>query len=308
MKVFEQLAHVTDRDKPYVITIGNFDGVHLGHKAVLRQVCETARALKGASVVLTFSNHPSEVLRGAPFPYLCTLAHRLNLLEATGIDKVLLLRFTREFSLQPPEQFLFELRQRVPFSTLILGHDAAFGHNRRGDQALIQQWAKEHRCNVIYVDPFIHQGVAVSSSVIRQSIQKGDIVAAGAFLGRPYSILGMVTTGRGDGKKLGFPTANLAVRGLCLPPFGVYTVYLIMNNYRYPAIANLGIAPMIRSSSEPILEVHLLEAHLDLYGKEVEVEFGEFVRPERLFDSIENLKAQIALDIQQAQAWHKCHE
>lgn len=303
MRIVYSLNELQIHQAPTVLSIGNFDGVHLGHQAVLKRLLETAHTLHFQSAVLTFSNHPSTVLRPThPTPFLCTVAHKMRLLESMGIDLALLIPFTQEFSEQSAEAFLQNIRKVLPFNILILGHDAHIGKNREGDRHTVTNLGRTLGFQVEYIPDCFQGGHRISSSLIRDHIQKGQLVEATSLLGRPYSIAGRVMKGRGRGVSLGFPTANLTVSDLCLPPFGVYAVRAVIDGQEQAGIANLGVAPTIRQDSEPLLEVHFFADQGDLYNREIDVQLRDFIRTEKVFQSIEELKQQIAVDIVKAKS------
>ncbi len=277
-------------EEPIALTIGNFDGVHLGHQAVLKRL----KASASQTVVFTFSNHPAEVLHNAQILRLTTLAHRLALLEQIGIDHVIIVPFTQEFASQSAEAFLATLKKHFPFTHLILGHDSVIGHDRKRD---LQQLCGPLAFSLEYLPSITHQNQVVSSSAIRRHIQAGELAQAGSLLGRPYSIVAIVQPGHGRGKEIGFHTANLPVEGLALPPFGVYAVQVNLDGKLLPAVANLGHAPTIHTARPPCLEVHLINEQRDLYGQQLEVIFQKFIRPEKRFDTFLELQAQIREDI-----------
>lgn len=301
MEILLNLSDMVDHLKPAALTIGNFDGVHLGHQTVINRVVELARKEQEHSVALTFLNHPYEVLNpNKSMTRICTTKHKLKLLESKGIDATILLRFTYEFSCQTAEQFLIGLFERFPFKHLVLGHDAVMGKDRQGDPGRIKKLAQALNFQVEYVAPFLMNDKPVSSSLIRESIQNGNLQEAGKMLGRAYSIYSHIIRGKGKGQTLGFPTANIDTDGLCLPPLGVYAIRLSIDGSNFPGVANLGIAPTLREDEKPILEVHLYEKDIDLYGKDVEVTFHTYIRPEKKFSTIDQLKDRIKLDIEEA--------
>lgn len=301
MQLITSLANENSPKTPSILTIGNFDGMHKGHLTVLQETKTLARSKNCPLTVLTFENHPSEVLRPAQqISLICTPIHKLKLLEAAGTDTLILLPFTKELSQHTAEVFLNLVHISLPFTHLVLGHDATLGKDRQGDRQQILVTAATLGFAVKYLDPFTINGTVVSSSLIRRLIQQGQLDQVTELLGRKYSIYGPVIRGASKGKGIGFPTANLDVSQLCLPPFGVYAVQLIHQGKTHHAIANLGVAPTIRNDQKPILEVHLLGIELDLYGQIIEVFFHNFIRPEIQFSSIEMLKKQIADDILKA--------
>jgi len=293
MKTIFQLEDFGSTNEPISLTIGNFDGVHLGHQAILSK-------LTGQKVVFTFSNHPIEILKSQPFYRLTTTSHRLKLLKENAIDTTIMVPFTEAFSKQSAEEFLLYLRESLPFSHLVLGHDAVIGHARQGDAAHLHTLAAQHGFALDYLKPIMQNGVTVSSSEIRKQIQDGCFEKASMLLGRPYSIMTTVEPGTQQGRLLGFQTANLKVHTLCLPPLGVYVVRTTIQGANYLGVANLGRAPTLHANRPPILEVHLIGYEGELYSQEIDVVFLKFLRPERRFDSIEALKSQIQSDIQSA--------
>ncbi|WP_068467785.1 bifunctional riboflavin kinase/FAD synthetase [Candidatus Protochlamydia phocaeensis] len=307
MQIFHQLEDFKDHKKPVILTIGNFDGVHLGHLAVLQRARTFARD-NSQLTVLTFSNHPSEVLRPEqPVPLLCTLKHKIQLLQMHSLQALVLLPFTRYLANHSAASFIERVRQFIPFTHLILGHDATLGRDRQGNKSTMQQLALEWGFTVHYVDEYRYEGQPVSSTRIRGLIQQGELGQAETLLGRPYSIYSHVLPGLGKGKQIGFPTANLEVRGLCLPPFGVYAVEVRKDNQSFRGIANLGLAPTVREDRTPLLEVHLLSSHPDFYEEPIEVIFEGFIRPEKKFESLEDLRRQIKQDIEQVKNLEKPH-
>ncbi|MBS4168834.1 bifunctional riboflavin kinase/FAD synthetase [Parachlamydia sp. AcF125] len=302
MKVIHRLQEFLRTPQPVILTIGNFDGMHLGHQKVIQALKEVAKLQHAQTAVLTFENHPSTVLNPQNVvSQLCTLDHKLCLLEQAKIDWVVLLPFTLEFANQTAEIFLRKLHAHIPFIHLILGHDAFLGKDRKGDQTTLKAIANQLEFSLLYLPEYRIEATKISSSTIRQLIVKGKLPEASQLLGRPYSFYGRVKSGQGKGRRLGFPTANFDVTGMCLPPYGVYAVKLWRQGIYFPAIANLGVAPTMREGSVPILEVHLLDATLDnLPNTFCEVVFHSFIRPEQKFPSIEHLKAQISRDVIQA--------
>lgn len=278
-------------------SLGNFDGVHLGHLAVIERVC----ALSKESALLTFSNHPAVVLKGSPPPLLTSTPHKLKLISEAGIRQTILLPFTKELSQKTAGEFLKEIHASYPFTHLVLGHDAHFGHNRDGVEENLRSIGQKLGFSLEYLPPVIINGSPISSSRIRNLLKEGQIEEAKALLGRPFSIYGEVIHGKGLGKKLGFPTANMALPGGPLLPLGVYSVSVIYENALFKGVANLGVAPTIPSNDPtPILEVHLIDTLPEgqsYYGKTMNVQFNKFLRPEEKFPSLEALKRQIEHDI-----------
>lgn len=301
MSIIENLEDFKHYRQPLVLTIGNFDGMHRGHCAVLKRARELAEAEGGQVIVLTFSNHPSEILRpDQPIPLLCTLPHKLLLLEKFGAETIVLLQFSRYLAQHSARSFVERVRQHIPFSHLVLGHDATLGRDRQGDRVTMENLGMEWGFNVHYLEEYRYEGKPVSSTTIRELLKQGDLDQVEVLIERPYSIYGTVTSGLGLGKEMGYPTANIEVTGLCLPPYGVYAVHVDDNGKKIRGIANLGIAPTVREDSRPILEVHLFDESSDFTGKNLEVLFKKFLRPEIKFQNLEELRQQIERDIRDA--------
>lgn len=299
MKRLAHLEDFTSKATPLVLTIGNFDGVHRGHQAVLNHV-KLLTGSEGESVVLTFLNHPSGVLNpNKPVPLLCHISHRLNLIEKIGISTSICIPFTLELAKKSAAAFIQQLRQSIPFTHLVLGFDATIGCDKQGDQMVMSKLSRENNFQIFYQKEFCFNKQPVSSTEIRTALKLGNLHQVESLMNRPYSIFSTVISGLGKGKLLGFATANLDVSGLCLPPYGVYAVDVIIKAKKISGIANLGIAPTIRYSLSPRLEVHLLDAfESECYGENIEVIFLKFIRPEKKFSDFNELASQIALDIQ----------
>lgn len=303
MKVFHEFAQLGEIPQLAVITIGNFDGVHLGHQTILNHTKDYAKNYQCLAAVITFSNHPSEVLRpNHPAKLITTPEHKLQLLQEQGIDLTLMLPFTKELSVLSCEEFLTKLMDTLSFKHLVLGYDAKIGKDRQGDGPILRELAKKMHFSIETLPPFALDNEPVSSTRLRHAIISDDLKLAGKLQGRPYSIYSMVTPGAGKGKTLGFPTANLDVQAFCLPPFGVYAVKVKHNGKLLNGVANLGFAPTVRQDRKALLEVHLFDQNQTIYGDHVEVIFVEFLRPERLFENLEALKEQIAKDIAEAKS------
>lgn len=307
MQIIRNLEPVPSLKRPIALTIGNFDGVHLGHLVVLKQLKQKTAPHQSHAVVISFENHPVEVLKpGTSIPRLCSLEHKIKLLEHSGTDLLVLLTFTQEFSQQTAEEFLQKVQNYIPFEYLVLGHDATLGKDRHGDRKRIHELAKKFHFEVEYLDEQSKKGVIISSSKIRELIQKGHLTSAEELLGRKYSIYGTVNSGRGMGKTIGFPTLNVDVSGLCLPPLGVYAVQLKHDAVTLNGVANLGKAPTVRQGNEVILEVHLFEfSEKIVNGSLVEVIFHDYIRPEKRFENVASLQEQISKDIKTAQNYFK---
>ncbi len=298
MQVINQIENFQNNSsRKSILTIGNFDGVHCGHRQLLKQMLQLANG-EAQTTVLTFSNHPSTVLRPHnPTLSLCTLEHRLSLMKQLGIENIIVLPFTKEFATQNAATFISHLRQYVNFSHLILGYDATLGKDRQGDRAVMKTLGQELGFEVYYLEEVQQAGESVSSTRIRKTIMNGDFLNAALLLQRPYSIYGKVIRGFGNGHKMGFATANLDIGTLCLPPQGVYAVEVKQAEKKYDGIANLGLAPTLQRRQTPILEVHIFDQKQNFYETYLEIIFKKFIRAERKFNSKEELQKQITEDI-----------
>jgi len=285
-----------------VLTIGNFDGVHLGHQLIFQLVKEKAREIGGESIVYTFEPHPVAVLAPEHKPLLITpLEEKLRLIAEQGMDVAILANFSDKFANQTPEDFVKKvLYDQIKIRQLFVGHDYTFGKDRRGNIALLKEFGRKLGFNVEVVEAVRVGGMVVSSTLIRELIQKGELGEAARLLGRHYLLYGQVIHGHGRGsRKLGFPTANVKAAGALLPKPGIYAVWAIFEGKRYTAVANLGWNPTFHDQRFSI-EVHILNFDQDIYGQPLRVEFVERLRDEVTFRGPDELVAQIKKDITQA--------
>ena len=286
------------------LAIGFFDGVHLGHQQIIRQTVSDARRQEGLALVITFDLHPNAVVAPARVPPLIySLSQKLRTIESLGPDSLLLIHFNKPFSEQTGEAFIRSLvRDLAPSSvcSVCVGANFVFGHKRGGNVELLKKLGAELNFAVHGLAAVSLDGQAVSSTRIREAIARGDIDDASQMLGRAYSLSGMVVRGDGLGRQLGFPTANLDVSGLDLPPHGVYVIRTEAPLSRR-GVLNIGLRPTLQHPSPQLrVEAHLLDFEGDLYGQELEVLLGEKLRDERKFPSLAELREQITRDIAQA--------
>ena len=284
---------------PIVFTIGVFDGVHLGHQALLRETVALAKKLKAQPRVLTFQDHPVNILKGGfRVPFLLTRPTAFEWLRLKGAKKVHVLRFTRAFAEKSPEQFVRWLRARGQLKGIVVGENFCFGQDACGDVKLLTQLGKQYGFEVIAVKPFRFQGKVVSSSRIRAALAMGKIELANRMLGRPYVIDGLVVPGKQVGRRIGFPTANLQVREDLLPKDGVYACAVNLGGKFYRAGMNLGRRPTFANDSHHrMAEVHILHYYGRLYGKQMRVYLLGYLRPEKKFASPQLLVKQIQKDM-----------
>ena len=302
MLVEEELASLSPR-KDMLLTIGVFDGVHLGHKYLLSQLNELARGQNLLSGVVTFHQHPQEVLSPqTKLPCLTDLVQRTNLLKNEGIDAIITLSFTPELAQLSPRQFLSLLKKYLRMRGMVIGPDFALGRNREGEAIALQALGQEMNFNVTMVPPIVVNGEVVSSTAIRNALAEGDMKRVGNLIGRPFSLHGRVITGASRGLELGFPTANLDVNSeQALPADGVYAAWTYINEEAHQSMTNIGKRPTF-GNSKRIIEVHILDYHSNLYGRELRIDIIDRIRGEKQFDTADELKKQIAEDIKQGRA------
>ena len=309
MEVVQDPSAFGWRQRGSAVTIGAFDGVHLGHRAVIAQVQERAAADDLATVVVTFDRHPASVVRPESAPLLLTdLQQKLELLASTGVDATVVLRFDEARSLEPATEFVTEvLVEGLGARVVVVGEDFHFGHRRQGDVALLKRMGGEHGFDVVGVRLRPVEGAGldthVSSTAIRRALVAGDVALAARLLGRPHEVRGVVLAGdRRGGKELGYPTANVAVAGdVCLPAEGIYAGWYARGDGRqqWPAAISLGRRPTFYDAADkPLLEAHLLDFDGDLYGEGARVRFVARLRDERRFDSVEALVLQMRRDVE----------
>jgi riboflavin kinase / FMN adenylyltransferase len=303
MKVIHAPSELQAGPRPVCVAIGMFDGVHLGHQQVIRQTVEDARAQDRLALVVTFDRHPNAVIAPEMTPPLIqSLPQKLRAIEALGVHATWLIRFDAVFSRIPGDVFARSLvRDLGQLHSLCVGSAFTFGHRRSGNVALLKRLGQDLHFLVHGLAAVSLGGRIVSSTRIRQHIQAGDLDAASQMLGRAYALAG--TVGHGDqlGRQLGFPTANLAVAGLVLPPGGVYAARVQLQGQRHPAVLNIGLRPTLQDPHPSLhVEVHLLDFQDDLYGQEMEVTFVARIRDEQRFPSLDTLKAQITRDVEAA--------
>jgi riboflavin kinase/FMN adenylyltransferase len=285
-----------------VVTIGNFDGQHRGHRWLLRTVVETARANRGTALVVTFDPHPVRIL--APqveLQFLTSKEEKLAQFGQAGIDEVILLDFTRELAALSPEEFVEQvLCEAIGVKEIFVGEHFAFGRGRAGRIADLERLGLSLGFRVHPLAPYSVDGEVVSSSTIRRMLQEGHVQRAATFLGRPYSLGGRVTHGEQRGRSMGWPTANLPLPpGRVIPADGVYATTMHCDGRALASVSYIGTRPTF-GSGDRLLEVYLLDERLDLYGADVLVQFVARLRGDHTFDSPDALAAQIGLDVKQA--------
>jgi len=286
------------------LALGMFDGVHVGHQAVIARAVAAAARGGGLAGVMTFEPHPLRVLapEKAASSALTTLAHKSRIVGGLGIRLFVPLHFDAAMARLGAGEFFAQL-VAAPIRTLAVGEDWRFGHGRHGDVDFLRAHSPAAGFELETVPPVMVDGERVSSTRIRQAIRDGSLAAAARMLGRPYAVAGNVVEGRRLGRQLGFPTANVALGEELTPPDGVWAVRVSMGaGEALPGVANLGVRPTVDGATRT-LEVHVFDFSGDLYGREIEVEFVRFLRPEQRFESLDLLREQIVADAQAARQW-----
>jgi len=302
MQIEEELARVSP-SKDMLLTIGVFDGVHLGHKYLLSQLKERARQEDCLSGVVTFRQHPQAVLSPrTKLPCLTDLAQRIRLLKDEDIDAIITLSFTRELAQLSTRQFIGLLKKHLRMRGLVIGPDFALGRNREGSASILHNLGQDMDFTITVIPPLVINDEVVSSTTIRNALAKGDMPKISNLIGRPFNLHGRVIPGAGRGKDLGFPTANLDVDSQqALPPDGVYATWAYIDNKAYQSMANIGQRPTFGGGQRAV-EVYILDYYDDLYQRRLSIDIIQQLRSEQQFDTAEDLKKQIAKDIKQGRA------
>ncbi len=304
MELIRGLHGLRTRHRGCVATIGNFDGVHRGHDAILRRLREEGARRGLPTVVMSFEPHPQEVFRPEAAPARLTpLRDKARQLAAAGVDRFLCLPFRPSLSAMAPETFIRELLlERLGIAFLIVGDDFRFGHRRAGDFTTLETAAARHGFALERTPTVTLDGERVSSTRVRTALASGDLATAERLLGRPYALSGRVAHGDRIGRELGFPTANIRLRGR--PPMdGILVADADLGDGPRPAVASVGTRPTV-AGTRPLLEVYLLDFEGDLYGAHPHVTFRHWLRGQVRYDGLEALREQIARDVADARAWH----
>lgn len=303
MIIFEETNRFSQLQESCVATIGKFDGVHLGHQLILDQLKRKAEQFDLPSLVILMEPHPEEYFAAdvdsCP-ARLTILKEKLDLLESFGIDFVFQLKFDRELSELSAEDYIQDiLVNGLGVKSLIVGNDFHFGHQRKGNFALLSEAGQQLGFEVVETAAYERNGHRISSTFIREQLAKADFTLVEQLLGRPYSIRGEVVQGKQLGTDLGFPTCNINPQRLRIPLHGVYACEVRLVDKFRPAAVNIGYRPTVTESGEALLEAHILDFNEDLYGKTIEVIFREKIREEAKFSGLEELKQQISADVEQ---------
>ncbi len=285
------------------VAIGNFDGLHRGHAAVIEAMLAAAEKHGIAPSVLTFEPHPRRFFsKATPAFRIERLQDKYTRLKEAGVAQLFMPRFDASFAAMPAGQFLEEvLGQKLGAKVVVTGENFAFGHKRGGDSAMLKAWGKKHNIEIVTMLPVAVEGEICSSSAVREAIKNGDMAQAEMLLGHPYRLTGRVVQGQQRGRTIGFPTANIALPpDLLLPAYGVYAVSVTIDGARHFGVANLGIRPTVAVDKRATLEVYVFDVMQDMYGKKLAVQLVGKLRDEMKFDGLDALKKQIAIDCEQA--------
>jgi riboflavin kinase/FMN adenylyltransferase len=305
MRILRTIPELGEIPGPVFLAIGVFDGVHLGHQAVISTAARHAAQMGGTAVVVTFDPHPAKLLRPEESPRLLTATqHKIALIRRLGVSHLLVLTFDRPLASTPPAEFVRQLVAAAkPLREICVGQEWSFGKNRAGNLALLKRMGAELGFNVVGIEPVTCAGEIVSSTEIRKAVEAGDFARAARMLGREYTILGTVESGSRVGRSLGFPTANLRAHSEQFPPNGVYAAAAELDGKALRGVVNLGVRPTIEGAPpQRVLELHLFDFNRDIYGQDVEVRFLRYLRPEQKFENLAALRDQIARDVTQAQS------
>lgn len=296
--------------RPVALTIGNFDGVHLGHQALLNELRAAAQARGLPTAVVIFEPHPREFFTPQQAPArLTSLREKLELFAVMGVDRVHICRFNARFAQLSASDFIHALHEKLAAEYVLIGDDFRFGSGRGGDFALMEKIGLQHGFDVRAVHSVLHDGVRISSTAIRGALAAGRMRTAQSYLGRHYSISGRVVHGDGLGGKIGFPTANIQLKHNLPPLLGIFVVQVHAEGMGVlQGVASLGVRPTVKRDARPVLEVHLFEFVQQIYNRHLRVEFLHKLRDEEKFPDLESLKKQIALDVAHAKKWFEQHD
>jgi len=297
MKILQLSGINNNRLRASALTIGTFDGVHRGHRAIFARLLGQAKKLGVPTVAITFDPHPREVVgKQNHVPDIVPFAERIRLIGELGVDYLVWERFTLRLARRSPKNFMDEVVAKLHPRVMVVGHDFSFGKGREGDEEWLREYGREHEFGVIALKPVKAGRETVSSSLIRTLIGRGEMERGRRLLGLPFTIAGRVIHGHHRGRKLGFSTANLHWQAALIPPDGVYVARVEWQGNWYPALANIGTNPTFHDE-KLAFEVHLLDFHRNLYGQTLRVAFLKRLRPEMTFRSSEALIRQIKRDV-----------
>ena len=295
---------------PVALTIGNFDGVHLGHQALLSELRAVAKERGLQTAVVIFEPHPREFFTPEQAPVrLTSLREKLELFAELGMDRIYVCRFDARFAKIEAEDFIHELHKRLHARFVLIGDDFRFGSGRSGDFALMEKVGSRHGFAVQAMQSVRYDGVRISSTAVRAALLAGQMREAQRYLGRHYSISGRVVHGDGMGKKIGFPTANIQLKHNRPPLSGIFVVQVHAQDLGVlQGVASLGVRPTVKQDNKPVLEAHLFEFSQRIYGSHLRIEFLQKLRDEMKYPDVATLTRHIALDVENARKWFEQHD
>jgi len=299
MKIIKDLAEIK-RDDKSVITLGTFDGLHLGHQQIVNEVIGKSKQINGRNFLLTFEPHPRKVIPGRnDVKLLSTFDEKIEILEKLGLENLFVINFTIEFSKQSPEDFVKKyLIDGIGLKEIVIGYDHHFGKERDGNFELLQKMGKKFNFSVTLIPEFSVEDETISSTKIRNALLAGDVIRAGKMLGRFYSFKGVIVRGDGRGRKLGFPTANISVddKDKLIPAKGIYAAECIVENEKHFGLLSLGSRPTFHKDGEIIPEFYIFDFDKDIYDRIMQVKLVEKIRDEEKFNSVEELIIRMKKD------------
>lgn len=302
MHIYKQIDDIAPEFKKAIVTIGNFDGIHVGHQYIMKRLVGEAHQRNLKAVVITFDPHPKMVLHPdiKPFYLITTLEEKMNLLENLGIDAIVLFQFSREFAKITAESFVRDmLWGKLQVHKIFIGHNYTFGNDRKGNDAYLKDFGKKLGFEVEVVSAVMINDLVVSSTCTREAIMEGDVKNAATMLGRPYNLRGIVVSGHRRGAGLGFPTANISPEKVLIPPRGVYAVNAEIDDQTYNGVLNIGYNPTFEDNKLSV-ELHILDFDKNIYNKNINVLFIDRIRDEVKFTGPDALVVQIRQDISRA--------
>jgi len=308
MKIYKDIANLPPIEKP-VITIGSFDGVHLGHQQIIQQINDLAASIEGQSVLVTFHPHPRIVLgQDDNLRLLNTLEEKATLLEKYGVDALVVVPFSKAFANQSPDEYIKDfLVAKLHPRIIAIGYNHKFGKNRKGNISYLRKFEKEHQFEVVEISKKEVDSIAVSSTKVRQAVSEGKVALAKSLLGHPFVLSGTVVKGRQIGSEIGFPTANIQVDNAykLIPPEGIYAVEVQHQDQHYQGMLYIGNRPTIDNDLQQTIEVNIFDFNQDIYEEQIKVYFIQYLRGDVKFNNVTQLKEQLKKDKEAAlQALH----
>lgn len=308
MKVYKNLPALRTVNFRSVITIGVFDGLHLGHQKIIKELIKISKRYKAKNVIITFEPHPQSISSKRPPRFINSFSQRLDLMKQLGVDVCLVVKFTRKFALTPAEYFIKSvLLDRLNMVSLVVSSDYRFGKNKEGNIELLQSLSKEYDFKLKQIDTVRINKKAVRSTLIRNLLNKGNLYLANRMLNRPYFISGIIIKGSGVGSKIGYPTINLKPEQDVILPTGVYIAFVEVNNKKVHSIVNIGFKPTVtrKENRKRTIEAHILNFSHKLYGRKIRIFFLKRIRDEKKFKKINDLQKAIKRDIKISKAYFK---